>query len=272
VDDARSGGGVGACALAVVPGRLVQSVSAPADRGHLAAPRPLGAGFGIRSSMSAPLLPQAFWFRLAMPCRRIDGLPKAQGRLLDLPGACALPGTAALEGRDPWAEVRVAWNPGGLAVAVEATRRAGTIRHDPEASEGVEVWVDTRDTRTIHRASRFCHRFLAVLAPRGRATALDVAVAQKTIHRALADAPSCRPEAIPARAERLRGGWRLELFLPAEALHGFDPETNRRLGFCYRAIDPDGADQFLGAGREFPVGEDPSLWSTLELRDGAIDP
>jgi hypothetical protein len=32
-------------------------------------------------------------------------------------------------------------------------------------------------------------------------------------------------------------------------------------------IGPDGEDQFLGVGREFPVGEDPSLWSTLELRD-----
>jgi hypothetical protein len=225
--------------------------------------------------MSAPLLPQAFWFRLAIPCRRIDGLPRTQGRLLDLPEACILPGTATLEGREPWAEVRVAWNPGGLAIAVEATGRAGTIRHDPdrpEAAEGVEVWVDTRDTRTIHRASRFCHRFVAVLAPRGRASAPDVAVAQKTIHRALADAPSCPPGSISARAERRRGGWRLELFLPAEALHGFDPETNRRLGFSYRAIDPDGADQFLGVGREFPVGEDPSLWSVLELRDGPLDP
>jgi hypothetical protein len=220
--------------------------------------------------MSAPLLPQAFWFRLAIPCRRIDGLPRAQGRLLDLPTACALPATAALEGRDPWAEVRVAWNPGGLAVAVAATRRAGPGRFDPDRPEGLELWVDTRDTRTIHRASRFCHRFEASLAPRGRTPASEVTVAQKPIHRALADAPLGRPGAIPARGERLRGGWRLELFLPAESLHGFDPETNRRLGFCYRAIDPDGADQFLGVGREFPVGEDPSLWSVLELSDGPV--
>jgi hypothetical protein len=222
----------------------------------------------MRSSMTAPLLPQAFWFRLAIPCRRIDGLPRPRGRLLDLPEACALPGTAALEGKVPWAEVRVAWNPGGLAVAVEAKRRAGAIGPDPEASEGVEVWVDTRDTRTIHRASRFCHRFAAVLAARGRgAGPLEVTVSRRPIARALAEPPAGRAGAIAARAEPLRGAWRLELFLPAEALHGFDPETNRRLGFGYRVSGPDGEDQFLGVGREFPVGEDPSLWSTLELRD-----
>jgi hypothetical protein len=222
------------------------------------------------SSMSVPLLPQAFWFRLAIPCRRIDGLPRPQGKRLDLPGSCALPGTEPLEGKTPWAEVRVAWNPGGLAVAVEARPRGGAPAaglDGPEAAEGVEVWVDTRDTRTIHRASRFCHRFAAVLAPRGRGASAEVAVSRRPIPRALAEAPPGRTEAISARAERLRGAWRLELFLPAEALHGFDPETNRRLGFCYRVGGPDGEAQFLGVGREFPVGEDPSLWSTLELRD-----
>ena len=69
--------------------------------------------------------------------------------------------------------------------------------------------------------------------------------------RATADAPTCRPELLQARADRLKGGlgWRIELFLPAEALHGFDPETNRRLGFAYQVTDPDRDDQFLGVGR-----------------------
>jgi hypothetical protein len=90
-------------------------------------------------------------------------------------------------------------------------------------------------------------------------------------HRAAGrtDAPICRSELLQARAERLRGGWRIELFLPASALHGFDPDVNRRIGFAYQVSDsdPERQDQFLGVGREFPVGENPSLWSTLELRD-----
>ncbi len=119
----------------------------------------------------------------------------------------------------------------------------------------------------MSRATRFCHRFQARLTGLGARGTLGVEVAQRPIARAIADAPLCRPDALAARAERLRGGWRLELFLPAEALHGFDPETNRRLGFAYQVTDPDREDQFLGVGREFPIGENPSLWSTLELRD-----
>jgi hypothetical protein len=226
--------------------------------------------------MTAPLLPQAFWFRLAIPCRRIEGLPRraSAGRLLDLPASCRLPTTAPLDGLTSWADVRAAWNPGGLAVAVEAAARPGprmaADEYRPEGIDGLQVWIDTRDTRTVSRATRFCHKFNARLRGLAGRGALQVEVQQKPIARAVADAPIGRSDLIQARAERLQGGgWRLELYLPAEVLHGFDPDTNRRLGFAYQVTDPDPErqDQFLGVGREFPVGENPSLWSTLELRD-----
>lgn len=221
--------------------------------------------------MTTPLLPQAFWFRLAAHCRRIDGLPKqAAKRLLDLPADCRLPQTALLDGREPWAEVRVAWNPQGLAVAVEAEGKLGGLAGEdqPEGLYGVHLWVDTRDTRDVSRATRFCHRFEARLLKGAGKTGLGLRVQQRPIARAVADAPLAKPEDIPARAERLKNGWRLELFLPSEVLNGFDPETNTRLGFTYQVSDPDRPDEFLSAGREFPVGENPSLWSTLELSEG----
>jgi len=206
--------------------------------------------------MTTPLLPQAFWFRLGMPCVRVEAIPRATGRPLDLPASCRLPEFARLEGQAPWADVRAAWNPKGLGVA--------------DAVNGLELWVDTRDTRDVHRATRFCHHFAAYLPPSSKGPIAEPVVAQQPIARALANAPSAAPKAIRAWAERLRaGGWRLEIFLSADALHGFDPDTNRRLGLYYQVIDAGLGDQFLGVGREFPVGEDPSLWATLELRDGA---
>ena len=222
--------------------------------------------------MTTQLLPQAFWFRLAIPCRRIDGLPRTgrRERLIDLPAACRLPTTAPLDGFAAWADVRVAWNAAGLAVAVEATTRPGAraaAEDLPERMDGIQVWVDTRDTRTVNRATRYCHRFAARLRGLTARGELGVDVQQKPIARAVADAPIARGDLLQARAERLKAGWRIELFLPALALHGFDPETNRRLGFAYQVSDPDREDQFLGVGREFPVGENPSLWSTLELCD-----
>jgi hypothetical protein len=224
--------------------------------------------------MVTPLLPQTFWFRVALPCVRVEGIPRsragAKGRLLDLPPACALPDFAPLDGRTSWSKLRVAWNPRGLAVSVEASGRAAPITFGPDlpsATPVIELWIDTRDTRNVHRATRFCHRFRAALRPAASGSNLTVELVQQPIHRASGDAPLCRADDLLARAERLRQGWRVEMFFSSAALHGFDPDTNRRLGFAYLVTDPDREDQYLTVGREFPIGEDPSMWATLELKD-----
>ena len=221
--------------------------------------------------MTTPLLPQAFWFRLGATCPRLDGIPKTGKRLLDLPATCRLPQTALLDGKEPWAEVRVAWNPKGLAVAVEAEGNLDGLRPDdrPEGQYGVQVWIDTRDTRDVSRATRFCHRFDAKLVISPGESGIGVTVQQRPIARALADAPIARGGLIASATERTKKGWRIELFFPAETLQGFDAETNRRLGFAYQISSPDRPGEFLGVGREFPVGENPSLWSTLELVEPA---
>lgn len=217
---------------------------------------------------SNALIPQAFWFRLSINCPLIPDVPRRTGRLLDLPDSCRLPALGRLDGKEPWADVRVAWNPRGLAVSVEASGKSGplVLADRLAGADGFQVWVDTRDTRNVARATRFCHRFSAHLTPGTSRSALGLEVVPRTIARAVADAPLCDPARLEARAERKRDGWLAELFLPAEALTGFDPETNRRLGFAYQVTDPDREDQFLGVGRDFPIGENPSLWATLELR------
>ena len=220
-------------------------------------------------SMSTPLLPQAFWFHVSLPCPKVEEIPRGKGRLLDLPDSCLLPDFGELEGRTSWARVRVGYNASGLGVAFEVSDKVGPISPEPErayGSDGVQVWIDTRDTRNVHRATRFCHKFVATLTP-GKGRSLEVSVAQKPIARAVADAPIAKSAAIRSKAERTLSGWRLELFFPPEVLNGFDPETNRRLGFYYQVTDPDRGDQFPGVGREFPIGEDPSLWATLLLAE-----
>jgi hypothetical protein len=217
------------------------------------------------------LLPQIFWFRIAAPCVRVEDIPHVTDpiRLLDLPETCALPDFSPLEGQSGWAEVRLGWNARGLGITVVADGLSDQqlVRDRPEGFAVVNLWVDTRDTRNVNRATKFCHRFTARLQVNGHRQQLSVDVTQRPIARALADAPICRPQVIETRVEVGRSGWVLELFLPASALNGFDPDTNRRLGFAYQIADHIRDDQFLGVGREFPLGENPSLWSTIELRD-----
>ncbi len=215
------------------------------------------------------LLPQPFWFRVAHSCRRVEAIPRAKGRLLDLTEAHALVDLNQLDGKTSWVQARAAWNDRGLAFSFEIREKVGEISPEPgrpNGSDAVQLWIDTRDTRTIHRATRFCHRFYATVVP-GTGRTLDVEVSQKPIARALADPPMTLATAVQARAERIVMGYRLELFFPSTALVGFDPTENRRLGLNFQVTDPDRGDIFAGVGREFPIGEDPSLWATMILED-----
>ena len=90
-------------------------------------------------------------------------------------------------------------------------------------------------------------------------------MAQAKINRALQDAPLSPPTAIPFRCERIRGGYRIEAFLPAAVLNGYDSEQTPRLGVYYAVRDAELGEQVLSVGTDFPFGEDPSLWSVLEL-------
>jgi hypothetical protein len=220
---------------------------------------------------SKPLIPQAFWFRLALSAPRTEGIPKPlrSGKLLDLPASCTLPDFGQLDGVSSWVRVRAGWNSAGIGLMVLADRYSES-QLDPYRPEGfadVQFWISTRDTMDVQRATRFCHRFVGQVRATGSKDNLDVQISQKTIARAVSDAPLCRPETFFARAGLSSGGWVLEVFLPAAALHGFDEETNRRFGFAYHVSDHVREDQFLGVGRDFPIGENPSLWSTLELVD-----
>ncbi len=221
--------------------------------------------------MGKALLPHAFWFRVSAQSPRVDAMPRqgARGGLLDLPASCAVPDLSSLDGRDSWASLRVAWNPQGLGIAVLADAPAGKASRSVDRPEGfadITLWIDTRDTRNVSRATRFCHRFAAHLTLARDRKSLKVEFGQRAIARATADAPISSPDLATTRAELTRTGWLFEVFLPAAALNGFDPDTNRRLGFAYQVSDHEREDQFMGVGRDFPIGENPSLWATLELR------
>jgi hypothetical protein len=111
--------------------------------------------------MTNPLLPTRFLFRFSAPCRYRSPLWTADGAGLD--ETYRLIGLAELEGQATWADVRAAWSEEGLAftVVVRGKRQPPWCRESrPEDSDSFQVWIDTRDVHNVHRAGRFCHRFV----------------------------------------------------------------------------------------------------------------
>jgi hypothetical protein len=214
------------------------------------------------------LVPYRFLFRVAYPCRYVAEVPREGGDdLLDLPPSCRLDGFGEMDDKRPFADVRLAWNEGGLALQVEVRGKEQVPAGDaarPRHSDGVTLWIDTRDARTSHRASRYCHQF-HFLAAGGGPEKDEPAFVPARIHRATQDAPLAPVDAVPFQVTHRSGGYRLEAFLPAAVLNGFDPEQNPRMGVHVAVHDQELGEQHLSVGGDFPSAEDPSLWSVLEL-------
>ena len=211
------------------------------------------------------LVPPRFSFRFAVPCQFREPLWNAQGPGLE--EAHRLPDLASLDSGRGQLDLRAAWSEAGLAVAVrvEGKRQAPWCRDArPEDSDSVRIWVDTRDTKNIHRAGRFCHQF--VFMPSGSGRGLDEPVAEPLlIHRAREHPKPVRPGVLQVRREKRVDGYVIEALIPAAALTGFDPAENPRLGFMCAILDRELGEQAWCCPPQFPYREDPSLWGTLEL-------
>ena len=178
-----------------------------------------------------------------------------------------MPSFGELEGRPKFADLRCAWSKDGLLfqLRVSGKRQSVWCRASRiEDSDGLHVWIDTRDMHNIHRASRFCHRF--AFLPAGGGSAQDQPLGRLLdIHRARENPKMVADSELRIRAVVSAGGYTLQARIPATALTGFDPQEHPRLGFTYVVLDRELGWQTFSLGTEFPIDEDPSLWGSLEL-------
>ncbi|WP_437206432.1 hypothetical protein [Planctomicrobium sp. SH664] len=215
------------------------------------------------------IVPTAFLFRYTLPVQRVDRLPRAKAPLLALPESCRVPWPSQLDDPQQFAELSLAWNPQGLAVQVTVTGSQEAPIGLPETAnpyDAVLVWIDTRDTQTLHRGTRFCHHFGAI--PTGGGKAGDEPVMkQVSVPRAREEAPAADPDSFLVEADVRPDGYRLSLWFSADALHGFDPATQPRLGFYITVHARHQGKQVLSVPDDFPYEADPSQWVSLELKD-----
>jgi hypothetical protein len=215
-----------------------------------------------------PLIPHRFLFRVAYPCRYLAEMPvDGCDELFELPDSCRLDNFARLDEQRNWADIRIAWNELGLGFQAEVRGKEQPLVGDADKlghSDQVILWIDTRDARTSHRASRHCHQ-LHFLPTGGGPDRDQPAFVHSKINRAQQDAPTIATGSVAFHCRRTAGGYRLAAFLPANALTGFDPEQHPRLGIHYLVRDSELGEQSLSVGSDFPCGEDPTLWSILDL-------
>lgn len=216
------------------------------------------------------LIAPRFLFRFAVPVARHEPIWKTGGvelddsyRLLNLAELDA----GTIDRERSFADVRMAWAPEGLLfnVRVAGKKQPPWCRESRlDESDGLHVWIDTRATMNIHRASRYCHRYAFSPAGAGRGNAEPVAD-QLLVNRARENARPIRPRELQVASKVTKTGYGLAAFVPAVALGGYDPQQHRQLGFTYAVFDRELGIQTFATGPAFPFDEDPTCWALVEL-------
>src|SRR6266851_9298250 len=98
-----------------------------------------------------PLVPNRFLFLVAYPCLHVPDMPREDDDcLLELPETCRVDNFAAMDEQRNFADVRLAWNDLGVGLQVEVRGKEQQPQADAaraRSSDGVTLWLDTRDAR-----------------------------------------------------------------------------------------------------------------------------
>lgn len=144
-----------------------------------------------------------------------------------------------------------------------------SLNGDPlrlEQSDCLELWIDTRPTGNVHRATGYCHRVACLPADEsaaGQPSAVSVPIAQQREVRA-----DLQAQHIQLRVHSTKDGYDMEAWIPGSQLHGYrQVDELRQLGFYCVVRDTELGEQPLTITDDFPYAWDPSLWVQLELID-----
>jgi hypothetical protein len=207
---------------------------------------------------------KSFLYRFRFPCKYA-----AVGTVLD--GAFQLPKVNELEDSDvrsnlPY-DFLIGWNDTGLLFSLIVTSKKRSLwcrSTQPEESDGIQICLDTRNIKDIHRASRFCHRLVFMPIGNGREQSQPSAV-WLPIHRAKEHPNTIDLSRIKMQSTVSASEYRLDVFLPGKILTGFDPVEYPNLGFHFVVQDQEHGNSYFLAAPPLPHDQDPSLWGTLAM-------
>ena len=216
--------------------------------------------------MTEALIPPSAIFQFEVPCTPISKWWEPQGEI-ELDAKHAIPSFSELDGRNGFGDLRMGWSAQGLGLSlvVRGKKQLPWCRSSRlESSDGLVLWINTRDTHGIHRANRFCHQFIFLPAGGGPQMRQPVA-AHMMIQRAKENPNSLPAGALQVRAEKRKDGYALRAGIPAVAMTGYEPVEHRRFGFGFAVMDRELGWHTFALGPDFPIASDPSLWGTLAL-------
>lgn len=211
--------------------------------------------------------PPAALFSTIVSCPWREQSPRVDGSLGDWSEREIMPPLSELSGGDRFAILYLSWNERGLYLAVEVAKPAGaqvvTNRQSPNSGDAIELLLDTRGSRTSHRASQFCYHLIVLPTPPGMMEEEPV-MWQRPIRRALQRSPEISDSSVRLASKLRDDGYAVEMAFEPDSLHGYEPEAGLRIGMAVVIHDIHHGKQYWGASPDVPWQRDPSTWGIVE--------
>lgn len=214
------------------------------------------------------IVPPSLLFDFRLPLKACESPSKKKtASLLKLSDQHKLFVPSTLNETPKFASVFAGWNLDGfgLKVCVEGKPEAPSgDSKDLSISDAVLLWLDTRPTGDVHRATEYCHHFAVLPADeqvKGQPAIVPQPIAQQRSTRIEFNAKQ-----MSTNCKATKTGYEVEVWIPATQLHGYREVSEiGRLGFHCVVKDGHLGDQSFHLSGDFPTGYDPSTWITLEL-------
>ncbi|MFO8081927.1 MAG: hypothetical protein R6V07_16720 [Armatimonadota bacterium] len=211
--------------------------------------------------------PPAALFSTIVCCTWREQSPRVDGSLGDWSAEQLAPPLSELSGGEQFASLSLAWNERGLYLAVEVPKperaQVVTNRESPGSGDAIELLIDTRGSRTSHRANQFCSHLIILPTPPGELREEPV-IFQEPIRRALQRAPQIDLNAVRLASRIDEDGYCIEAAFEPDALHGYDPAAGLRIGMAVVIHDIHHGRQYWGTSPDVPWKRDPSTWGIVE--------
>lgn len=207
-----------------------------------------------------------FDFRHIVPA---CGLPssKKSGRLLSLGTNAPLFAPAKLNGQRGFCEFRIGWHTEGLAICVSVEGKSkppSGSSVNADRSDSVKLWIDTRPSGIVHRATEYCHSLICFPVDdenSGQPSADVLPIAQQRATRI-----ETNTEKFQFRTHTSKSGWELEIWIPGTQLSGYREIAEiGRIGFHAVVNDTELGEQSFSVADDFPTSYDPATWTQMDL-------
>ena len=206
-----------------------------------------------------------FLYRFRFPCEYVTAGVTVLNETYQLPNVNRLESTG-LQDKLLY-DFRIGWHETGLFFSLIVSDKKQSLwcrSSQPDESDGIQICLDTRDIKDIHRASRFCHRLFFMPVGGGRDQSQPLAF-WLPIHRAKEHPNAVDLSQIKMQSSTGTEGYRLNVFLPGRVLTGFEPAEYPNLGFHFAVMDREYGNSYFLVAPPLPHDQDPSLWGTLVM-------